>query len=262
MFAKIKKITFSVYQETKRTNLALHANNLTFHSLVSFVPLVAFILYCFSLLGNDAVISDFIKNNFLHFIVPSLENKIFEQLVYLKKVLRSEAFGSTGLFFLILMALRFFHHLESAIGKIYNKETQRNYIVRMINYMLVLFGFIIAFSMLLSLASWLELPFKDILPSKFLSILFLWLIIFLAYQALPYKKIRIYISLLTSISATFFIIITEVLIKNLIIHALFYNKVYGPFVTLPIILIMLNIFWMIFLSGVLMQAYLEKNHSS
>jgi membrane protein len=265
--------SFSLFHHTwvnfKSDNCSLYAAALTFITLLSLIPFLAFLFAIAKGLG----IQNYIQNIILAKLALGKQQIYLNIIKYIQNT-NLTTLGSVGIIFLFLVIIRLLSFIEEVFNVIWKVEASRKITRKISDYLSIvtlcpIFLFLaITFTATLSSSTILEklsrfhwlsdiyLSFLKLLP--FLSI---WFAFCIFYMFMPNTKVNFSSALLAGIISGTLWQITQWLYLKFQIGIARYNAIYGTFASLPIFMIWLYVSWEIILAGAEF-AFVHQNRKS
>ncbi len=241
------------------------ASSLSYSTLLSVVPITAFILYM--LLQNEdySPILHQIINQILHQLLPTGNKQIEAYLLHTAQGVTSFSFISMGIIFFSAIWLSL--GVERAINHIWHVQTPRSLKLRVPAHIILWL-----FSPPLILASitasmWItSLPYlhnfesEISLLSRMLPGAMTFFSLFLLYYIVPNTKVYLKHAFLASLASTMLFELSKWLFTIYITQYAMYEKLYGALATLPIFMLWILISWVIVLWGASLSFVLQQDN--
>lgn len=266
-FSSLDRLRKSIYKSLQilyvvgegfiKDKLLLRASSLTFWSLLSIVPLFAFMFSILKGLGVQRRLEPIILER-----VAIGSQEIISQIInYIDRV-NVGSLGAIGLVVLILTVVSMLSNIETSFNDIWGIKKHRSTIRKFSDYLSMLFLLPLLFLAALSVTAtmksttfvtWLTaqpgLGPLVILLIKMLPFFTMWLLFTFLYMFMPNTKVRLKPALLAAIVTGTFWQIAQWGYVTFQVGVTRYNAIYGTFAQLPIMLIWIYISWVIVLFG-------------
>ena len=263
-FEKIKetlKIWLTAMLKIKDKQLLHYASSLSFHTMLSIIPVLLISLSLFTQMPSFSVYYAKIKEFIFAQLLPSNQEAISN---YIETFLQnSSSLGILGLGAIIFTSIMFFADYEYVINRIMHTQSRKFW-----NSLSAYWTLITLAPLGLGLSFYLSNLFQDMLNSSaytkwinFLSI-FPYLIIWAIFCVTYLISINRQIALKNALFSSFVASLIWYLGKNIFVFYAANNKtylsIYGSFSVVLLFFVWIYVSWIIFLYGVKLCAYLEK----
>lgn len=254
---KIIVFLYWVWKKFEEDKCKLYAGALTFVSLLTLVPFLAFIFAISKGLG----ISEYIRQIVLTKLALG-KQEIFLKIIEYVRNTDLTTLGTTGVIFLILVVLRLLGSTEEVFNKIWGVKRPRRITRKLSDYLTVvvlcpIFIFL-TFTIPVSLktATFLQrflshgiLNQLYLTGIKFLPYLFSWLALSIFYMFMPNTKVTLGAGLLAGLISGGMWQLTYWAYLKFQFGVARYNAIYGTFASLPLFMVWVYVSWMIILWG-------------
>lgn len=246
----------------KDEEITRRAAALTYHTLLSIVPVIAVAFALFKAFGGLKKVEGPLKNAILEYLAAGRSDEVGVWIDRFIENINAGAIAGVGVIFLFYSALGLLSNVEQAFNKIWGIKKQRPIYMRFAIYwcMLTLAPPLIGLSLSMSarlqgsafatsLKLWLPYGIGRVLIST-TSLLAVCLVFVFLYQLVPNTKVKFRCALLGGIVAGLLWNITKTLFLWITAGSVKYSAVYGALGALPIIMLWTYISWIIVLFGV------------
>lgn len=254
-----------------RDESSLKAALLTFYSLISIVPFLAFTLGIAKSFGFD----DFLKKEILTTFKEQKEllGLAMQFALALVSNIKSGVIAGLGLIFLFISIFGLLENVEKSLNAIWKIEKSRNFLRRVVDYLAILIIcpilFVVSSGLTLFISAQVterlaDYPVLATISPFILSILkfapyFLsWMLFSFIYLFVPNTPPRILPRLFAGLIAGTFFQLWQWAYFEFQATITSYNAVYGSFAALPLFLIWMQVNYMIFLYGAEIASQLEN----
>lgn len=254
----IKTFALALWNDIAEKRVMGTASNLTYSSLLAFVPIMAVVFAVARGFGYSIYIEKWFMNS-LSSQPEAAETIIGFVNSYLKHTQKGVFLG-VGLLFMLWTVLMLISNIETAFNDIWQVKRQRSFFRTVTDYLSLLFlmPIVIVISSGLSiLVAALNHEVKDVMvigPMMSLSIelspYVIWSLAFTAlYIFMPNTKVKLSSALLPGIIAGVSLQLFQLIYINSQIWISNYNAIYGSFAMIPFFLLFLQTSWIICLVG-------------
>lgn len=254
---KFLQLLVAIVQGFQRNRLLLRASALTYVTLLSLIPLLAFGLLVVHLIG--------IREDLTSILVEWIAAGSPEAIEPIKKMIPQVEFGklgSIGAGISFLTTLLAVGNAELAFNDIWGVRKPRPIVRRFADYLAIVviaplaLGIAISLGNALqaheltrgmleySLVGWLYMHLLKVVPLAFVTVAFAGL-----YWFLPNTQVRFGSALLGGVVAAFFAVLAKDVYVDFNFGAVRYNAVYGGLALLPLLFVWIYMVWSIVLLG-------------
>ena len=260
-----KKACWTFCKKLKDTELAHYASSLSFHTILSLIPILLITFSVFTHMPSFQTYYERVQEFVFHSLIPT-QQELFIQ--YLNQFMNNTLdMGVFGLIFVLYISVMFFFDYEKIVSKIFNVPMRRFW-EAIVTYWAMLtlmpIGLIVSFytsSLVQDVLLKNELSLSKSLL-RLSSYLVIWLIFFIMYSISAKIKIHFKSALIASFVASLVWYIS----KNLFIFYVAYNKtylsIYGSFSILLFFFLWIYFSWLIYLYGLKICALLNETKSA
>jgi membrane protein len=235
-------------------NLTLHASALTYVTVLSLVPFVAFLVSILNGFGGSAEMLQKIHD--WAAVQPEGIQTVVEQMLGIVQQTNFLALGGSAMLFLFMTVIKMLGSIEASFNQVWGVQGDRSIIRKVTDYIstlvvgLLFLLFVATFSLdtafdklgiFSGLATW---------AAKLLPLMVTWLAFSFVYAFMPNTRVKLIPALLSGllgavlwISWLRFFSWAQVGVYN-------YNQIFGTFAAIPIFLFWLYVCWVIVLVGV------------
>ncbi len=231
---------------------AMRATALSYVTLLSIVPLLAFAFSVMKGLGVQAQLEGLLGK------VAAGQKEVLEQIIGYVEDTNVKALGTIGLVFLIWTVVKTLGTIERSFNEIWGITQSRSYFRKFTDYVSVLVTapllMVAAMSLsgflqgdLLARFPWLGLPAR--LAIRLMPFVGTWIAFAAVYVFMPNTSVRIRSALVGGVIAGTIWQLAFWLYTSLQVGMARYNAIYGTFAALPIFMVWLYMSWTIVLFG-------------
>ena len=260
-FGKLGIVLKDTVQQMKDGEVQLVAASLAFSTAIALVPFIAVVLATFQSIGGLEVlypkVEMFLLRNLREAAGPDVTKFI---RIFLKNI-SSGKMGVTGAIFLFLTSLRLLHDMEVGIHRVWNQPNKRNFFQRLIYQWALILAIPVCLAMYIGMTSLEQYKIiKAIIPISVSNSLVLVGCLYFIYKYVPNLYVRSRAALFSALLASAVLFGMHKSFSILAVKFFNYNKIYGSFAALPILLFWILAIWYVILGGVALCASLQKQH--
>lgn len=248
-------------QQMRDGELALVAASLSFSTAIALVPFLAIVLATFQSIGGLEVFYPKVEALLLRNMREAAGSDVTKFIRIFIKNINFGKLGTTGAVLLFLTSLRLLHDMEVGIHRVWNKKNSRPFYKRLIYQWGLILVIPVCLAIYVGFTSLEQLKFVHrIIPAFVTNSSILIGCLFLIYKLVPDLPVRNKAALVSSVvtSATLYGVHKSYALLALKFFA--YNKIYGSFAALPLLLLWILTIWYVILGGVALCASLQKRH--
>ncbi|WII73328.1 YihY/virulence factor BrkB family protein [Bdellovibrio sp. 22V] len=258
---RLMEVFKDTLQQMRDGELALVAASLSFSTAIALVPFIAVVLATFQSIGGLEAFYPKVEALLLRNMREAAGSDVTKFIRIFLKNISAGKLGFTGALLLFLTSLRLLHDMEVGIHRVWNQRNTRPFYKRLIYQ----WGLILAIPLLLAVyvgfTSLEQFKFVHrVLPATVSNSLVLVGTLFLIYKMVPDLAVRTKAAFVSSILTSITLYGVHKAYAILAIKFFAYNKIYGSFAALPILLLWILTMWYVILGGVALCASLQKRH--
>lgn len=241
--------------------VTLHAQALTYDTLLAIVPLLAVVMAVVKGFGGMAPVAnqlqDFIVDNISG--APDVQSALVSYLRDFVVNLETSNLGAVSVLLLIFSVLSLLGHIESAINVIFGVRSQRPMITRFLTY----WGILTLGPMLLAASFGMTATLGSVGPAGLVeslgelhfvmvhaaSLLMTWVGFTGIYLLVPYTAVPLRAAVPAAIVAGTFWHVGKFLYAIYASHAFTLHNIYGSLATVPLFILWLYVSWLLVLFG-------------
>jgi membrane protein len=236
----------TVIQENE---LGLLATSMAFTTVLSVIPLVAVSVSIFLFVEPLEPYLQQLESIILQYLLSGPGNELVTQVRDAIRQMRSSVLGGAGLILLVPLAMKLLSDIDTAVQRVWGSRGRQRGVRSFLSYIGILVLGPVALSLLIAALSVDVLPVFGRIPTRIIAYLILTLILFLVYQFVPRYHVRYRASLISSVSAVLLLGLVQYGYAWLTANVINYNRIYGSLAVIPLFLIWVLIFWIVFLLG-------------
>lgn len=262
MLKRLFGVIKDTLQQMRDGELQLVAASLAFSTAIALVPFIAVVLATFQSIGG------------LEVLYPKVETFLLRNLreaggsAQVTKVIRSflrnisaGKMGSLGAIFLFLTSIRLLHDMEVGIHRVWNQKNTRPFYKRLIYQWGVILFIPVFLAIYVGFSTLEQFRFVHrVIPASISNTLLLVGCLFVTYKYVPAVFVRKSAALISAILASGAIYAVHKVYTSIVVNFFNYNKIYGSFAAIPLLLLWILTMWYVILGGVALCASLQKRH--
>lgn len=259
-FSKIGRGFIAAARQMRDGELGIVSSSLAFSTAIALVPFFAVVLAILQSVGGGFEI-----------LYPKVESFLLRNLreaagsdvsrfirIFLKNVSAGKM-GTTGGIVLFLTSLRLMFDMEVAVNKVWNIKNSRPFYKRFI----VQWALMLAIPLLLAFyIGFISLEqfkvIRQVVPLSLSNSLVLFLTLFAMNKYVPATAVRSKSAFIGATLTGISLFIVHKFYATLMVKFFVYNKIYGSFAALPLLLLWLLLMWYVILGGAAITASLEN----
>lgn len=262
MLKKITTVLKDTIQQMRDGELQLVAASLSFSTAIALVPFIAVVLATFQSIGGLEIlypkVEAFLLRN-LREAAGSTEVTKFIR-IFLKNISAGKM-GSWGAILLFLTSLRLLHDMEVGIHRVWNQKNTRPFYKRLIYQWAIILVIPVFLAIYVGFSTLEQFKFVHrVIPATVSNSLVLVGSLFFTYKFVPAVYVRKSAAFISALIASIVIYGVHKVYAGLVVNFFNYNKIYGSFAAIPLLLLWILTMWYVILGGVALCASLQKRH--
>ena len=254
-----KSVLTDTIQQMRDGEMQLVAASLSFSTALGLIPFLAVVLATFQLVGGLEAFYPKVEGLLLSYMREAAGSDASKFIrIFLKNVSVSKL-GTTGAIFLLLTSIRMLHDMEVGINRVWNHGNSRPFYKRFLYQWVWILLIPVGLAVYVGFTSLEQFKFvRAVIPPFLTNALVLVGLVYTIYKlvpAVPVRKTAAFISALISSLALYGVHKGFALVA---VKFFTYNKIYGSFAALPLLLLWILSLWYVFLAGVALCASLQK----
>lgn len=257
-FRFVGRLGNGIWRQMVASDVPMLAGSLAFTTVISLVPLLAVSLSVFSAYGGMDSLLKKLEPFILQNLVEASGAELSRGFRRAIQRVHSGTLGVSGAAFLFLASTKLFHDTEKAVHRVWQLESKRWFVQKLVTYWTVMFLGPFFLAVVLGFMS-----SKDLGTIKYFSkgstivgIVFLSLLGI--YKFVPSCRVRWSSAIYSAAIATVGFRTAQLFYQQTTRNILSYNKIYGSLASIPIFLLWVLVLWWICLMGVAICAALDK----
>ncbi|MGB9667339.1 MAG: YihY/virulence factor BrkB family protein [Thermosulfidibacteraceae bacterium] len=248
-FEALKRMFYFIWSKMKESEVFLRAGALTYMSLFSIVPFLAFSTSILKGLGGYKILKTHVYEMANYFFYGNTTIiGILEKVFYYVERTNFATLGFVGAFALLWAVVNVFSNIENSLAKIWLVEERRSLPRKILDYTAISVLFPISINTFVLSVAFIKNTFLSVLLN-IIPFFLLVLIIFLFYHFIPLVDIDFKPNLLGAFCAALLWVFIQYIYYKLQVGLSGYNAIYGSFAALPLFMLAVYWSWFSFLLG-------------
>lgn len=262
---EVMKKLWQVFKNTGRQmrdgEIQLVAASLSFSTIVGMVPFLAVVLATFQSIGGLEALYPKVEGFLLVYLKEAAGSDVTKFIRIFIKNINAGKLGTTGAIFLFITSLKLMHDMEVGINRVWAHPRTRPFYKRLIYQWILILLIPIALAIYVGFISLDQFQYaRRILPVGVTNSMVLVGCLYLIYKLVPDLKVHSKAALISAFISAFALFCVHKGFAFLTVEVFNYNKIYGSFAALPILLLWLLALWYVILAGVALCAGIQKRH--
>lgn len=259
------KTFWSVVKDTIKQmrdgEIQLVAASLSFSTAIALVPFIAVVLATFQSIGGLEALYPKVEALLLKNMREAAGSDVTKFIRIFLKNINAGKLGSTGAVFLFITSIRLLHDMEVGIHRVWNQPNTRPFYKRLIYQWGLILAIPVFLAIYVGFTSLEQFQFVTrLIPAGISNSLVLVGSLFLIYKLVPDLAVRTRAAFLSALIASITLFGVHKTYSALALEFFNYNKIYGSFAALPLLLFWILTLWYVILGGVALCASLQKRH--
>lgn len=253
------EILRGVVQQMRDGELALVASSLAFSTAMALVPFLAVVLATFQSIGGLEALYPKVETLLLRNLTEAVGSDVTKFIRIFIKNINAGKLGTTGAVFLFITSIRLLHDMEVGVNRVWNQRTTRSFYKRLMYQWGLMLAIPILLAVYFGFLSMEQLKFvRSYIPASASNSLLLVGILYFTYKVVPDAIVRTRYAFWSAILSAGVLYVAHKAYSLLAVKFFSYNKIYGSFAAIPLLLIWILTMWYIILGGVALSAALQK----
>lgn len=248
-------------QQMRDGELQLVAASLAFSTAVALVPFIAVVLATFQSIGGLEALYPKVEALLLRNMREAAGGDVTKFIRIFLRNISAGKLGTTGALFLFITSIRLLHDMEVGINRVWNQPNTRPFYKRLIYQWSLILAIPVFLAIYVGFTSLEQFQFVHrLIPAGASNSLVLVGCLYLIYKLVPDVAVRSRAAFLSSLFASITLYGVHKAYSALAFSFFSYNKIYGSFAALPLLLFWILTIWYVILGGVALCASLQKRH--
>lgn len=260
-FNTLKSVVRDTVQQMRDGEMQLVAASLSFSTALGLVPFLAVVMATFQSIGGLEAFYPKVEGILLSYMREAAGGEATKFIRIFLKNISAGKLGTTGAVLLFITSIRLFHDMEVGIHRVWNHRNTRPFYKRLIYQWGWMLFIPVALAIYVGFTSLEQLKFvRAVVPTALSNAFILVGGIYMIYKIVPDTPVSKRAALISSVIASIGLYGIHKGYSALAVKLLSYNKIYGSFAALPLLLLWILTLWYVFLGGVALCASLQKRH--
>lgn len=260
-FSTLKSVLKDTLQQMRDGELALVAASLSFSTAIALVPFIAVVLATFQSIGGLEAFYPKVEALLLSNVKEAAGSDVIKVMRMFLKNINAGKLGTTGAVFLFITSIRLLHDMEVGIHRVWNQKNSRPFYKRLIYQWALILVIPVLLAIYVGFTSLEQFQFVHrLIPAAISNSLVLVGSLFLIYKLVPDVPVRPKAAFISALITSLTMYAVHKTYALIAIKFFSYNKLYGSFAALPILLLWILTIWYVILGGVALCASLQKRH--
>lgn len=259
------KTIWSVLKDTlnqmRAGEIQLVAASLSFSTAIALVPFIAVVLATFQSIGGLEALYPKVESLLLKNMREAAGSDATKFIRIFLRNINAGKLGTTGAVLLFITSLRLLHDMEVGINRVWNQPNTRPFYKRLIYQWGLILAIPVFLAIYVGFTSLEQFQFVHrVLPAGASNSLVLVGSLFLIYKLVPDVYVHSRAAFISSLVTSLALFGVHKAYSALAVSFFSYNKIYGSFAALPLLLFWILTLWYVILAGVALCASLQKRH--
>lgn len=259
------KMLWSVIKDTLQQmrdgELQLVAASLSFSTAVALVPFIAVVLATFQSVGGLETLYPQVEALLLRYMREAAGSDATKFIRIFLRNINAGKLGTTGAILLFFTSIRLLHDMEMGINRVWNQPNTRPFYKRLIYQWALILAIPMILAIYVGFMSLEQFQYVHrVIPAQVSNSLFLVGSLYFIYKIVPDVTVHVRAALISSLVASVSLFAVHRGYSILAMKFFAYNKIYGSFAALPLLLFWILTIWYVILGGVALCASLQRRH--
>ncbi len=260
---KVITIIKNIIIQFRQSDISMVAGSLSFSSILCLVPFIAVTVAIIQSIGGLEAFAPKVENLLLVFLKEAAGYDATKVIKISIRNIQNAKIGLIGAGLLFVTSLRLMQELENAINRVWNIRSKRHFMKRLIGYWVIVLVLPLLLSLYVGLSSLGAVQVVSRLIPEFMSDgLVLLAILYSCFKWVPHTQVKPKLALVCAFLTSAALYIVHSGYVTIAKGFFSYNKIYGSFAALPLLLMWLLTMWHVFLAGAALCAGLQRGFRS
>ncbi|MBC7386623.1 MAG: YihY family inner membrane protein [Cryobacterium sp.] len=237
------------------------ASSLAYTTILSIIPLLAVSFSIFKAFGGLEKLYGTIEPFIFENLAEGSDEKTLALVRTFVGNIHAGTLGVTGMIGLMFTSMSMLASVEKSINKIWQTKLSRSFFHRITGYWFFITLGPLALSIVIGVATALDLPLSKVLPSGTPFLVILVALFYCLYAYVPHQRVDRKAALIASIGTSLTWILAKVGYGLYVRKVVSYDKIYGSLGAIPIFLVWIYVAWLVILTGAAFSASLQNRFS-
>lgn len=260
-FKNFWNVVLDTTKQMRDGEIQLVAASLSFSTAVALVPFLAVVLATFQSIGGLDAFYPKVESLLLQNLREAAGSETTKFIRIFLKNINAGKLGTTGAVLLFITSIRLLHDMEVGINRVWNQPNTRPFYKRLIYQWALILVIPVLLAIYVGFTSLEQFKFVHrIVPAGISNGLILIGSLFFIYKMVPDVVVHRRSALISSIITAILLFGVHKTYSLLAMQFFNYNKIYGSFAAIPLLLFWILTIWYVILGGVALCASLQKRH--
>ncbi len=233
----------------RENELGLLATSMAFATVLAVMPLLAVSLSVFLFIEPLEPYLRALEQIMLQYLLSGPGNQLVTQVQDTISQMRSSVIGGAGLVFLVAVAMKLLNDVDTAVQRVWGVRDRRHAVRSLLSYLAIIVLGPVVLALLVAALSVDVLPYFGRIPTRVVAYLVLATILFAVYHFVPRHPVKFRASLVSTAGSVLLLALVQRGYGWITANVLNYNRIYGSLAVIPLFLIWVLLFWIVFLLG-------------
>ena len=258
---RLRRIPGNILHIIRENELGLLASSMAFATVLAVMPLVAVSMSIFLFVEPLEPYLQELEKLILRYLLSGPGNTLLSEVQGTIAQMRSSVVGGTGLIFLLVVSTKLLSDIDTAVQRVWGVRKKRSHVHSLLSYLGIIVIGPVVLALLVAVLSVDSIPGLPRIPSRILAYMVLAVVLYAVYQLVPQARVRISAALISSLASVALLAVVQYGYTWINANVLNYNRIYGSLAVLPLFLIWLLLFWIVFLLGNAACAAMTHRHA-
>lgn len=258
-YSKLKSVLSDTIQQMRDGEMQLVAAALSFSTALGLIPFLAVVLATFQSIGGLEAFYPKVEGLLLSYMREAAGGEATKFIRIFLKNISAGKLGTTGAVLLLITTVRLLHDMEVGINRVWNHRNSRPFYKRFIYQWFWILLVPVALAVYVGFTSLEQLKFvRAVVPPFITNAIVMVGLIYAIYRLVPDLPVHRNAALISAVIASAGLYGVHKGFALIAVKFFSYNKIYGSFAALPLLLLWMLTLWYVFLAGVALCASLQK----
>ncbi|MNJ96822.1 ribonuclease BN [compost metagenome] len=258
-YKTFKSVVKDTVQQMRDGEMQLVAASLSFSTALGLIPFLAVVMATFQSIGGLEAFYPKVEGILLSYMREAAGGEATKFIRIFLKNISAGKLGTTGAVLLFITSIRLFHDMEVGIHRVWNHRNTRPFYKRLIYQWGWMLFIPMALAIYVGFTSLEQLKFvRAVVPPGISNAFVLVGGVYMIYKIVPDIHVSKRAAFIASLIASLGLYGVHKGYSLIAVKFFAYNKIYGSFAALPLLLLWILTLWYVFLGGVALCASLQK----
>jgi len=241
--------------------MQLVAASLAFSTAIGLVPFLAVVMATFQSIGGLEAFYPKVEGLLLYTVREAAGSEVTKFIRIFLRNISAGKLGTMGAVFLVITSIRLFHDMEVGIHRVWNQRNTRPFYKRLIYQWFWILFIPILLAVYVGFTSLEQFKFvRGVVPAPASNAFVLVACLYMIYKMVPDFVVSKKAAFISAAIAAMGMYGVHKFYALIAVKFFNYNKIYGSFAALPLLLLWILSLWYVILAGVALCASLQKRH--